>query len=207
MLSCPTKNSYTWYLRGLSLPRCEEIPRSTVLAWHSTTQCGTETPQINSRWMSCFEGPEFTALQWCLQGRTIETDTGLLHTFMEHSTSCFKNLPPCSALWIFLPSYASQEAAHLLPLLCKHWVLSHISESTVTTVRNTKTLPKPSPVGFALSGFFSLSLPFPYFPTFRKIKIKTPQNRPFSREAVIFLWFNLLAYPLISSVQQVLNEH
>ena len=203
-LSCPSKNSYSRCLQGLSLPRCEEIPCSTVLAWHSTAQWGEETPQTNSRWMGCFEGPEFIALQWCLQG-PLKWDTGQLHTFTEHSTSCFKHLPPCSAPWTFMLPHAFQGASHLPPLLRKQWALLHISERTVTTVKNTRTLPRPSPVGFALSGFFSLYLPFPYFPTFRK-----KENGPiclFFVDAVILLCFNSWAYSFISSIQQVLNEH
>lgn len=114
------------------------------------------------------------------------TPTRLIHTFIEHSVSCFKNLPPCSASSsIFRPSCASQGASHLPVLLCKQWALLHYSWTNCHHCKNSETLSKTLFLGFA-SGFFNLYLPFSYFPTFRKKKLLT--NMPFFM--IIFCWFN-----------------
>ena len=149
--------------------------------------------------MGCCEGPEFIALQCCLPG-PLKWDTRLIHTFIEHSVSCFKNLPPCSAsspniqalLYIpgSLPSaYSSLYTVSSAPHL---WTNCHLREKLQDS---SKTLSS----WICSLWFLQSLLAFLIFSHIHEKKRK-PHNMPFFVDAVILCWINSWAYSFISSI-------
>lgn len=130
-----------------SKPDGEEIPSSTVLAWHSTAQSGKDTAHTSRYEWAALTGCNALCHNDAFKGYWTGTQAYLtpLHTAQD----LFKNFYPLFGPLIVMPSWAFREALPLLYLGQKHCFLS------TWLIPLAYRLNFPSPLVFVLLSFSS----------------------------------------------------